>query len=109
MADIFDSDSDSDASFHGFSHEEIEEAFGRNNARVDRDESLDLSVEEYSSSEDESETESSSEDTDNDQAVRPDVEHRTESYLCTSVQRNPWTKACVRGKQERGRFFQYRI
>ena len=81
MADIFDSDSDSDSSFHGFSREEIEEAFRRNNARVDPDESLDLSVEEYSSSEDESETESSSEDSDNDQAVRPDVDESWSTEL----------------------------
>ena len=83
MADIFDSDSDSDsdASFHRFSREEIEEAFRRNNARVDPDESLDLSVEENSSSEDESETESSSEDSDNDQAVRPDVDESWSTEL----------------------------
>ena len=74
MADTFDSDSD--ASFHRFSREEIEEAFGRHNGRADPDEFPNLSVEEYSSSENESEcqTESSSEDFDNDQPVRPSVD-----------------------------------
>ena len=81
MTDIFDSDSDSDASFHRFSREEIEEAFRRNNTRVGPDESFDLSVEEYSSSEDESEMESSIEDSDNDQAVRPDVDESWSTEL----------------------------
>ena len=52
-SNLFDSDSNSDSSFYGFSHEETEESerrTGNRRIKFNADNSLDLSVDEYSSS-----------------------------------------------------------
>ena len=67
-SDPFDSDSDSDSSFYGFSREEIEESERRTENKKNNfyaDNSLDLSVDEYSSSDTETDSESSDDETDN--------------------------------------------
>ena len=66
-SDLFDSDSDSDVSFFGFSREEIEESERRTeNRRINfnADNSLDLSVDEYASSDTEADSASGDDETD---------------------------------------------
>ena len=70
MADpnLFDSDSNSNSSFYGFCHEEIEEPERRTENRkinFNVENSLDLSVDEYSSSDTETDSKSSDNETDN--------------------------------------------